>query len=94
LCAPGTGSSKAPHIGALAEAEPERASGKRVEILCISNDQRLADAGAQGREHSGDLGHLLVVALQVEDHAYGRRVAHERAVALVGLDHEKVGAAS
>ena len=40
----------------------------------------------------GDLGRLLVVALQIEDHAHRRRIAHERAVALVGLDDEQVRA--
>ena len=82
----------AANIGAGGEAEAERAAGKRVEIFGIAHHERLAGAGAQGGEHRGDLGHLLVVALQIEDHAHRRRIAHERAVALIGLDDEEVGA--
>ena len=41
-------------------------------------------------EHLRDLCHLFVIALKIEDHADGGRVTHERAVALVGLDHEQV----
>ena len=83
----------AAHIGPRARAEPQRAAGELIEIVGIAHDQRLASARAQGGEHRGDLGHLLVVALQVEDHADGGGVAHQAAVALVGLDHQQVGCA-
>ena len=82
----------AANIGAGAEAEAQRAAGKRIEILGLAHHQAFARAGAQRGEHRRDLGHLLVVALEVEDHADGRRVTHQRAVALVGLDHQQVRA--
>ena len=82
----------AAHICARAQAEAQAPAGERIEILVVAHDQRLARAGPQGGEHRRHLVHLLVVALEVEDHADRRRIAHQRAVALVRLDHEKIGA--
>ena len=80
----------AANIGARPEAEAERAAGKRIEILVLADHEGLARARAQHGEHLRHLGHLLVVALKIEDHADGGRVAHQRAVALIGLDDEEV----
>ena len=78
------------NIGARPEAEAERAAGKRIEILVLADHEGLARARAQHGEHLRHLRHLLVVALEIEDDADGGRVAHERAVALIGLDDEEV----
>ncbi len=80
----------AANIGAWAEAETQRATRELIEVLGIAQRQRLTRAGSQRGEHRRDLCHLLVVALKIEDHADGGRVTHQRAVALVRLDHEQI----
>ena len=80
----------AAYIGVRGEAEAPRATGEAIEVWIVANDERLARPRAQRGEHGRNLVRLLVVALKVEDHAHGRRVAHQRAVALVGLHDEQI----
>ena len=83
----------AANIGDRAEAEAQSASGERIEIFVLADHQRFAGAGAQHPEHGLDLAHLAMVAMEIEDDADRRRVADQRAVALIGLDDEEVGGA-
>ncbi len=68
---------QSPHLRALRKAEAQRPSGERVERFIVTHDEHLARAGAQRGEHRRNVVHLLVIALQVKDHANGWRVAHQ-----------------
>ena len=78
------------NVGAWTEAEAKRAAGERIEILVLAHHQGFARARTQHGKHFSHLRHLLVVALEVEDDADSRRIANERAVALVRLDNEEI----
>src|SRR4029079_12194007 len=75
------------------EAEAKLPSPEPIQIVVLADDQTFAGPGAKHREHRRNLRHLLVIALQIENDADRRRVPHQRAVTLIGLHDEKVGAA-